>query len=242
MVVNGKGVRVLKTMAIVGGLLMVLSGCQSKEVKLIEAEKKEFNIVYGYEEDKLRPIVEKEKTVEELVEEIVLDSLGLSTGQDTYKEYGVLRGQGVFVESAIREGAGIPQVSAVPLENRGKEPEDNTELVDRLQMEEYLRLEAQRKGILHKQYQQDEDDIKAIVSELEKKVAQQEKGQSTVEDTEKHEWMQKGSKSDRDAKLKQLRKEAEEELKIERKKKEANEAERLAAEKKIEDKKTEENQ
>lgn len=154
--------------------VLVLTGCQSKEEKQVKKEKEEFQLLYEYEEDKVRPVVMKEKTPEELLEDIVMEELGMETDTDSYKERGVLKGQGIFVESAIREGSEIPQVSAIPLDKRN-EKESNDVASEEKKKKEFDELMAQRRKLLESQYENDAKDKKALLSELEKRLERQEK-------------------------------------------------------------------
>ena len=154
--------------------VLVLTGCQSKEEKQVQKEKKEFVLLYEYSEDKVRPVILQEKTPEELVEEIVMEDLGMDAGKGIYKERGVLKGQGVFVESAIREGAEIPQVSAIPVEERDK-VDSNDEENEARKKRDFEKLQSQRRQLLKSQYENDGDDKEVLLAELKKRLEQQEK-------------------------------------------------------------------
>lgn len=208
---------------IVVGLVGVLSGCTSaEEKKIVEEEKRDFNLLYRYEDDKLRPVVEKEKTPEELVEEIVLEELGMDTGGETYKEYGVLKGQGLFIESAIREGTTIPRVSAVPYKER-KLIRGKDEVSEQKKKEEFAELITKREEVLKEQYLKDKDEKQWLLDELQRRLEKQEQGNFEKEDGSEDSWGDGTVISD--AELEELKRKKREEM--EKKK----EAERLVSEK-----------
>lgn len=162
----------MKKVLLVVSVMLVIVGCQSKEKKMVEKEKEDFELLYYYEEDKIRPIVEEEKTVEELVEEIVLEELGFTSDNTQYKEKGVLRGQGIFIESAIRDGSRVPNVSAVPYTERN-ERDRTKEMTEKEQRQEFARIMLQREEVLERQYATDGDEKERLIMELEKRLVEQ---------------------------------------------------------------------
>lgn len=171
-----------KGLVVLGLVSILLVGCNSEEKKMVLQEKESFQLLYNYEEDKVRPIVEEEKTPEELVEEIVLEGLGIETDTTKYKDAGVLKGQGIFIESAVREGSKIPNVSAVPISEREAWNSDKY-LEEKYAREGYARIMLQREKMLEKQYAEDTNEKARLIAELQKRLDGQE-GEGTEEGKE----------------------------------------------------------
>lgn len=156
--------------------LLVLSACGSEESKEVQKAKEDFKVLYSYEESKIMPVINEEKTSEELAQEYLEDKIGLnSESEDTrYKEQGVKEDQGIFVESAIYEGNQIPNVTAMSEETRERLKNDREDRSLEQREEEYAELKADRQKILEEQYADDntnkelvEDEIKNLVEEYE---------------------------------------------------------------------------
>lgn len=169
--------RGIKIGLVILGSVLLLSGCKTKEEKIVEQEKEQFNLLYDYETDKLRPVITKEKTPEQLIQDIVMEELGLNTGGRKYKEHGVLKGQGIFIESAIRDGTSIPNVSAIPYVDRVTE-RDYTEETEQEKKALFAKLMAQRETILQGQYDDEDKTRQTLIAELEKRIEDQENGVS----------------------------------------------------------------
>lgn len=107
---------------IIGVILFVIlflwySNKPTKEEVAIEKAITETTILYEYSEDILRPVITEEKTIEELVEEIVTKQLGLDKNNSGYIDYGILKTQPLILIGSIENtGGDIPQLSALPKE------------------------------------------------------------------------------------------------------------------------------
>lgn len=162
----------VKWVLLVSVVTIALTGCKTAEEKQVLEEKKDFRLLYTYEEDREREDRRKTLTDEELVEELVLNELGIGSASEGFREDGILKGQGIFVESAIMDGTSIPKVS--PIKN-------NILLYNNMYMEEqklsnrqeYLELLAIRENILKGYNNEDEGYVKWLEDEFERKVKEQ---------------------------------------------------------------------
>lgn len=90
----------------------ILGACGNEEVEQRKQTRVTYDILDTYDYDKVKVVVEDEKTPAELAEDMLRARVGLSTGGViTYPDKGILEGQGVFVETAIADGDVIPTVS-----------------------------------------------------------------------------------------------------------------------------------
>ena len=94
----------------------ILAGCSNeKEEQKLTIQN--FDIVDTYEYDKVKVVVEEEKTAEELAYDVLMDTMGLANNQeDGYKEVGINEKNGVFINAGILEGNQIPKVSGYSAE------------------------------------------------------------------------------------------------------------------------------
>lgn len=94
----------------------LLAGCSNeKEEQKLTIQN--FDIVDTYEYDKVKVVVEEEKTAEELAYDVLMDTMGLANNQeDGYKEVGINEKNGVFINAGILEGNQIPKVSGYSAE------------------------------------------------------------------------------------------------------------------------------
>lgn len=89
--------------------VFLLGACSSKREKDAEVLISNFSIVDDYAYDKVKIIVEEEKTPEQVAKELLLTKMNLSISVPTmYPEYGVDKDNGIFVNSAILDGPNIP--------------------------------------------------------------------------------------------------------------------------------------
>lgn len=170
-----------KIMGLVVGLVLVivvavlLFGGESDEEKAYNREREEMTILYGYEEDKVRPVVAKEKTVDELVEEIVYAELKIDDGSAGYKEYGVLKNQGIIIESALYSGGDLPQVSALSKELITETGETMQDKLRAEQVQEfYYRIQDNLSEKLNKRYEEESSDSEKLLAELKARLEKQE--------------------------------------------------------------------
>lgn len=110
----------LKHYLIIGGFLLFLAialylytSSQKEEAAKQRAEKEAFVLMYSYEEDLVRPVLEEELTIDELVEVIVSEQLGAGAKPTTFSKGTIREDLGLFVESGIIEGGVVPQISAL---------------------------------------------------------------------------------------------------------------------------------
>ncbi|KTF59782.1 MULTISPECIES: hypothetical protein [Bacillus amyloliquefaciens group] len=166
---------IVRGLLVLSAVSVLLSACESDEEKEIREAKGKFKVLYTYDEDQTRPIVEKKKTVEEMAQDIMLKDVGLDTGIVRFKKKGVAKNQGVFIESAIRDGDKIPKVSAMSKEDADKLKVDNGDEFAEEKKKEFADLRKQRKKVLKDQYKDDSKEEKELEKELKKAVEDQNK-------------------------------------------------------------------
>lgn len=173
------------------GILIVsipifLTGC-GEEKKAVAKAKEDFKVLYTYDEDRIRPVLEEEKSTEELAEEYLMSRMGMNEGEPTYSERGVLENQGVFVESGIYEGTKIPNVSALSEEDRKKAQENNQDVFAEEKADEYDELKKERQKVIDNQYAEDNSEREYIEDEINRQVKefQQDSGKDIKKEKEK---------------------------------------------------------
>lgn len=109
------------------GTSFILTGC-SEETK---EEKEEYKMIKeskvfleSYSEDDTNQYVYKDKSEEEIKEEIVRGLLGLRETDERFRKEGFVADQGVFVESGILRGGAIPTTTTLRF---SKDNEENAE-------------------------------------------------------------------------------------------------------------------
>lgn len=101
--------RISRGIILVLSSVLVLGACSSAREKDAEVVISNFSIVDDYAYDKVKVIVEEEKTPEQVAKELLLAQMNLSvTIPNMYPEYGVDKDNGIFVNSAILDGPNIP--------------------------------------------------------------------------------------------------------------------------------------
>lgn len=112
--------------------LLILVGCGDDEEQRLTIQN--FDIIDTYEYDKVKVVVEDEKSPEELAYDVLMESMGLNNNQsESYKEVGINEGNGVFINAGILEGNKIPKVSGysasdVVQVNSGQEESESVKL------------------------------------------------------------------------------------------------------------------
>jgi len=117
------------------------------------------------------PVIKEEKTPEELAKDYLQDRIGLSDGENPeYKEQGVLRDQGVFIESAIYDGEKIPNITAMSQETKDRIKNDREDRSLQRRIDEFEELEMQRAKVLNEQYKEDNTKKDFVEDEIRKRV------------------------------------------------------------------------
>lgn len=151
-------------------LVLVLVGCKQESQAQLMVEN--FNIVDPYEYDKIKVVVEEEKTPEQVARDILQEEMGLDiTPQEHYDEYGLSPKNGLFVNSAILEGPEIPSRPGFDINlYLGQRNKDTT--VDDYLYVKYDELQQRRSSVLS-QFSE-EQQVQNIATDIEKRLAEQE--------------------------------------------------------------------
>jgi len=148
---------------------VTLTACGSEEKEIVAKAKEDFNVLYSYEEDKIRPVLEEDKTPKELAREYLIGSLGMDDEDPKYSERGIVKGQGVFVESGIYDGSTIPNVAALSKEEAKKVNAQKGDVFAEEKKDEFEELEEERQKILDEQYAKDNTESERIEEEIKRK-------------------------------------------------------------------------
>lgn len=151
----------------------ILAACSDEEVEQRKQKRITYEILDTYEYDKVKVVVENEKTPEELAEEMLRERVGLASGDIvSYPEQGILEGQGVFIETAIADGPVIPTVSG--FSDADKEVINNTEdgNWEEQLAQSFSRLQEGREKSLSS-YNETVDDAGDLTAEIEKAAQEQ---------------------------------------------------------------------
>src|SRR5699024_1774916 len=90
--------------------VVVLVGCASESEEQAKLLIENFEILDDYDYDKIKVVVEEEKTPQELAFDILAEQMGLNvTPKEAYDEFGLSTSNGIFVNAAILEGSEIPK-------------------------------------------------------------------------------------------------------------------------------------
>lgn len=150
--------------------VLVLVGCKQESQAQLMVEN--FNIVDPYDYDKIKVVVEEQKTPEQVARDILQEEMGLDiTPQEKYDEYGLSPTNGLFVNSAILEGSDIPNRPGFDINlYLGQRNKDTT-------VEDYLYVKydelQQRRSSVMSQFSE-EQQIQDIANDIEKRLAEQE--------------------------------------------------------------------
>lgn len=156
--------------------ILLLSACGGGEEKeKVNQAKKDFNILYTYDESKILPVIEDEKSPNELAKEYLTDRMGLNNDESPkYKERGVEKEQGIFIESAIYEGGEVPNVSAMDDETKERIEGKGEDRSLKNKEDEFNRLLEERQKVLDEQYQDDNQNTEFVEEEIKKRVEEYE--------------------------------------------------------------------
>lgn len=164
----------LRWLLIVLIVLLGLVGCNKEELMLVQEAKEDFRVLYAYEEDKLRPVLEEEVTEEELARRYLLTRLELEEVNPEYKERGILPEQGIFIESAVYDGGSIPNITPMSKEVReiveGVREDTSTEK----KQEEFNELLQNRQEFLDLQFKTDNTGIQEVEEEIKRRIIEYE--------------------------------------------------------------------
>lgn len=150
--------------------ILVLVGCKQESQAQLMVEN--FNIVDPYDYDKIKVVVEEEKTPEQVARDILQEEMGLDiTPQEHYDEYGLSPKNGLFVNSAILEGPEIPSRPGFDINLYLGQRNKDTTVEDYLYVK-YDELQQRRSSVLT-QYSE-EQQIQDIATDIEKRLAEQE--------------------------------------------------------------------
>lgn len=163
------------------GTVIFLAGC-GEEKKVVEQAKEDFRILYEYEEDKIRPVLDGDMTEEELARKYLLHRLELEEDEPIYKERGVLKEQGIFIESAIHDGGSVPNITAITQEEADA---DNSNRVDRSLLKkenEFKELSKSRLKVLENQYDTDNTGLLELEEEIKRQVIEREQDEGDFDE------------------------------------------------------------
>lgn len=150
--------------------VLVLVGCKQESQAQLMVEN--FNIVDPYDYDKIKVVVEEQKTPEQVARDILQEEMGLDiTPQEHYDEYGLSPKNGLFVNSAILEGPEIPSRPGFDINLYLGQRNKDTTVEDYLYVK-YDELQQRRSSVLT-QYSE-EQQIQDIATDIEKRLAEQE--------------------------------------------------------------------
>lgn len=169
-------------MVAIVGVLLTLAGC-GEEKKVVEQAKNDFRILYEYEEDKIRPVLDGDMTEEELARKYLLLRLELEEEEPIYKERGVLKEQGIFIESAIYDGGSVPNITAITQEEADA---GDSNRVDRSLIKkenEFKELSASRQKVLEDQYDTDNTGLMELEEEIKRQVIEKEQDAGELDES-----------------------------------------------------------
>src|SRR5699024_3000759 len=123
--------------------LLILGGCgNEKEQQKLNIQN--FDIIDTYDYDKVKVVVEEDKTPEELAYDVIMESMGLSNNQEEgYREVGISEDNGVFINAGILEGSQIPKVSGYSSEDLAQ-VNSWSEQSDTVKLEQFKEIQKNR--------------------------------------------------------------------------------------------------
>lgn len=156
--------KVKKALLLVAPLLL-LTGCGEEEEQQ-RLTIQNYSLIDTYEYDKVKVVVEDEKTPEELAYDVIMESMGLTADEeDGYKEVGINQSNGVFINAGILEGNRIPTVS-------GFSAEDALLVNDGGEQSEALRLEQFKELQKNREYKVSVYDEEEVLKETAERIKQ----------------------------------------------------------------------
>lgn len=164
---------------------LILAGCGEPSQAQIMVDN--FNVVDPYDYDKIKVIVEEEKSPEEVAKDIIQEELGLNTEMQLYyDEYGLSPQNGLFVNSGILDGPEIPSNPAFDINMYlGQQGQDST--VEDFLFVKYDELQNRRQSVMA-QYSTEQQlldittDIQQRMTEQEQNIYQQQIAQQQQEE------------------------------------------------------------
>lgn len=165
--------RVSKNIYKLVGLLAVaifLIACGKESEAKIMVEN--FNIVDPYDYDKIKVVVDEEKTPEQVARDILQEEMGLNTQPKTnYDEYGISPKNGLFVNSAILDGPEIPDTPGFDINLYLGQKGTDTAVEDYIYTK-YDELQQRRESVLAQNTETRQ--VQDIAEDLQKRLAEQE--------------------------------------------------------------------
>lgn len=166
----------LKHYLIIGGVLLFLAiatylytSTKKEEAEQQRAAKDSFVLMYGYEEDLMRPVLEEELTLDELVEVIVSEQLGAGAKPTTLSKGTIRKDLGLFVESGIIEGGIVPQISALSKDvKESMNREQSSEYMERL----FAEISKNKREAIANYRDTSVDDTTLLLQELKSRMGQ----------------------------------------------------------------------
>lgn len=172
---------------------LILVGCSGEDVtERNRAERHNYEILFTYDYDQVRPVIEEDKSVNEIWKDMQLESLGILESDTVFPKQGIDEENGVFVMAGVQDGDGIPELPYLTESdvNSGKEMSD---VFAERRKEELSELLKQRQEVIKKNEtkltEQEEKNKVAFENEVKKQKENAEKAAKKKEDMiKKGEW------------------------------------------------------
>lgn len=152
--------------------VVVLVGCASESEEQAKLLIENFEILDDYDYDKIKVVVEEEKTPQELAFDILAEQMGLNvTPKEAYDEFGLSTSNGIFVNAAILEGSEIPKEPGFD-KNAALTAQSKNQNIDNTVMSKFDNIQASRQAAVNN-YDINDEQLN-IASLIEQRVVKQE--------------------------------------------------------------------
>lgn len=152
--------------------VVVLVGCASESEEQAKLLIENFEILDDYDYDKIKVVVEEEKTPQELAFDILAEQMGLNvTPKEEYDEFGLSTSNGIFVNAAILEGPEIPKEPGFD-KNAALTAQSKNQNIDNTVMSKFDNIQASRQAAVNN-YDINDEQLN-IASLIEQRVVKQE--------------------------------------------------------------------